>query len=39
MTEFLPKRALSNSNPNGLGQARNPNTTYNEYEMDFWKFA
>ena len=21
------------------GQARNPNTTYNEYIMEFWKFA
>ena len=21
------------------GQARNPNTTYNEYKMEFWKFA
>ena len=21
------------------GQARNPNTTHNEYKMDFWKFA
>ena len=21
------------------GQARNPNTTYNEYRMEFWKFA
>ena len=20
------------------GQARNPNTTYNEYKMEFWKF-
>ena len=23
----------------GEGQARNPNTTYNEYKMEFWKFA
>ena len=21
------------------GQARNPNTAYNEYKMEFWKFA
>ena len=21
------------------GQARNPNTTYNGYKMEFWKFA
>ena len=22
-----------------VGQAINPNTTYNEYKMEFWKFA
>ena len=38
VTEFLPKRALSNSNPMDEGQARNPNTTYNGYKMEFWKF-
>ena len=40
VTEFQPKRALSNS-PTLMdeGQARNPNTIYNGYKMEFWKFA
>ena len=35
VTEFQPKRALSNSNPlMDEGQARNPNTTYNGYKWN-----
>ena len=39
VTEFQPKRALSNPTLIDEGQARNPNTTYNGYKMEFWKFA
>ena len=39
VTEFQPKRALSNPTLMDEGQARNPNTIYNGYKMEFWKFA
>ena len=38
VTEFQPKRTLSNPNPNGGRQDTNPNTTLNGYIMEFWKF-
>ena len=37
--EFQPKRALSTQTLMDEGQARIPNTTYNEYKMEFWKFG
>ena len=39
VTEFQPKRACLTPTLMDEGQARNPNTTYNEYKMEFWKFA
>ena len=39
VTQFQPKRALSKSTLMDVGQSRNPNTTYNGYKTDFWKFA
>ena len=39
VTEFQPKRALFSPTLMDEGQARNPNTTYNGYKMEFWKFA
>ena len=38
VTEFQPKRTLSNPNPNGERQDTNPNTTLDGYIMEFWKF-
>ena len=39
VTEFQPKEPCLTPTLMDEGQARNPNTTYNEYRMEFWKFA
>ena len=40
VTEFQPKKEPCLT-PTLMdeGQARDPNTTYNGYKMEFWKFA
>ena len=38
-TEFQPKEPCLTPTLMDEGQARNPNTTYNGYKMEFWKFA
>ena len=39
VTEFQPKEPCLTPTLMDEGQARNPNTTYNGYKMEFWKFA
>ena len=39
VTEFQPKKPCLTPTLMDEGQARNPNTTYNGYKMEFWKFA
>ena len=38
VTEFQPKEPCLTPTLIDEGQDRNPNTTYNEYKMEFWKF-
>ena len=39
VTEFQPKKPCLTPTLMDEGQARNPNTTYNGYKMEFWKFV
>ena len=39
MSEFQPREPCLNPTLMDEGQSRNPNTTYNGYKMEFWKFA
>ena len=39
VTEFQPKEPCLTPTLMDEGQARNPNTTYNGYKMEFWKFV
>ena len=39
VTEFQQKKPCLTPTLMDEGQARNPNTTYNGYKIEFWKFA
>ena len=39
VTEFQPNEPCLTPALMDEGQARSPNTTYNGYKMEFWKFV